>query len=126
MSLSHRFAREDTEKAQTDAFETFWALYPRKVAKLEALKAWKQMTRDYAPAEIIAGIERNAPSMARKDKQYIKHPASWLRAGCWMDEPEISRPTNYTDAVRSIFGGPESISVGGHDVQRVPDRIGRH
>lgn len=71
-----------------DLFDEFWETYPRKVAKLEAKKAWKQMTREYQPAEIIAGLERNLPSLNAKEKQFVKHPASWLRAGCWMDEPE--------------------------------------
>lgn len=92
MSLFHRFEREDRQAAQEASFEGFWSLYPRKVAKLEALKAWKQMTRDYDPAEILAGLRSNLPSMMRKEKQFVKHPASWLRAGCWMDEPADHAP----------------------------------
>lgn len=71
-------------------FDDFWILYPRKVAKLEALKAWKQVVRDHDPVDIIAGLHRNLPSLKVRDQQYVKHPASWLRAGCWMDEPEPS------------------------------------
>jgi len=88
VSLVHKFARIDAIAVAETSFGDFWRMYPRKVAKLEAQKAWKQMTREYSPEEIIAGLERNLPALQTRDKQYIKHPASWLRAGCWMDEPE--------------------------------------
>ena len=83
-------------------FDLFYSLYPRKVAKLEAVKAWKQMTRDYEPAEIIDGLRRCLPSLSRRERQYIPHPASWLRAGRWMDEVEVvstGRRQNYADAI---------------------------
>lgn len=88
MGLAEKFARIDADQAAEATFGDFWSLYPRKTAKLDALKAWKQMTQEYHPADIMAGLRRNLPSMERKDRQYIKYPASWLRAGCWMDEPE--------------------------------------
>lgn len=100
-------------------FEDFWGLYPRKVAKLEAVKAWNQMVRQFDPKEIIAGLERNLPALQSKDRQYVKHPASWLRAGCWMDEPETERPRNYADAARKILNGPERIFSNRDDVQFV-------
>lgn len=74
-------------------FDAFWQAYPRKVAKLEAIKAWRQMTREYDPSEIVAGLHRNLASLARRERQFIPHPASWLRAGRWMDEVEpVHRP----------------------------------
>lgn len=72
-------------------FDDFWQKFPRKVAKLEAVKAWKQMTREYSPEEIIGGLLRNLPSLVRREKQFIPHPATWLRQGRWMDEPEQPR-----------------------------------
>jgi hypothetical protein len=73
-------------------FDEFWRLYPRKQAKLDAEKAWKQVTRKYAPAEIIAGLQRNLQSIQAKERQFQKLPAGWLRDGRWMDEPEEQRP----------------------------------
>lgn len=85
-----------------EAFNQFWSNYPRKVAKLEAVKAWKQMTREYSPEEIVAGLQRNLPSLESREKQFIPHPASWLRAGRWMDEPEFGRSRNYIDIARNM------------------------
>lgn len=69
-------------------FAEFYRLYPRKVARLDAEKAWKQMlARGYEPSEIVAGAEAFAKQCRKegKEQQYIPYPASWLRAGRWMD-----------------------------------------
>ena len=62
-------------------FAAFYAAYPRKDAPDDALKAWRQVTRDGAkPADIMAGL---AAYQFPADGHYTKFPASWLRAGCW-------------------------------------------
>ena len=67
-----------------EGFEFFWGVYPRKVAKLDALKAWNQ-TKKLHPhiEEIIAAVNKMALST---DPEFIPYPASWLRGGRWMDE----------------------------------------
>jgi hypothetical protein len=65
-------------------FDTFWAAYPRKTAKFDAMKA-------YAKARTLASAEEINDGVAR----YIKgkpeyadwcHPATFLNKGRWMDE----------------------------------------
>src|SRR6516164_6037085 len=47
--------------------------------------------RDVADAEtIIAGAKRYAIERANEPPKYTKHPARWLRAGSWTDEPAAS------------------------------------
>jgi len=104
VSLVHKFARIDAIAVAETSFGDFWRMYPRKVAKLEAQKAWKQMTREYSPEEIIAGLERNLPALQTRDKQYIKHPASWLRAGCWMDEQKGRHVCDFYELLRHYEG----------------------
>jgi len=75
------------------AFDEFWALYPRKVAKGNARKAFAAAVAAGAdPAAIIGGLRVNLQQMtdriASGDGRYIKHPATWLNAGCWEDAPE--------------------------------------
>lgn len=65
------------------AFAEFWAIYPRKVAKGAARKAWAKATRTSDPPTIIA-----AASRVEDRGQYTPHPASWLNAERWLDEPE--------------------------------------
>lgn len=66
-------------------FDTFWAAYPRREAKLAAMKAYDKARRLASATEILDGVERYKRTMP-EDKQYRPLPASWLNAGRWMDE----------------------------------------
>lgn len=70
-------------------FDLFWECYPKKKAKLDALKAWKQ-TESIRPdiEKILAAINAQSDSddWSRNGGQYIPYPASWLRDGRWDDE----------------------------------------
>jgi len=65
-------------------FQEFWALYPRKVGRLAALKEYIRARRHASQAELLDGVA-----------EYIKmkpayadwcHPRTWLSQGRWMDE----------------------------------------
>lgn len=66
-------------------FEGFWAAYPRKVAKRAALKAFRHALTRASHAEILAGAKRYSAS--KPDPKFTAHPASWLNADRWLDEP---------------------------------------
>jgi len=70
-------------------FDLFWSCYPKKKAKLDAMKAWKQ-TEKIQPCieEILAAIRQQEQSddWLKNGGQFIPLPASWLRGGRWMDE----------------------------------------
>lgn len=69
-------------------FDEWYELYPRKIKKLDAIKAWKQMTKEFAPQEIIDGLKSDLPRLLAREPQFRPYPASWLRGGEWMNEPE--------------------------------------
>ena len=72
-------------------FLAFWDLYPRKVSKGDALKAWGQILEPRPTQETLAGAvetTRHSPRWLKDGGEYIPYPASWLRARCWEDEPE--------------------------------------
>jgi hypothetical protein len=70
-------------------FNAFWQLYPRKVAKASALKAWKKAATSEAVKDaIMAGLERQLPALRPKDRQFVPHAATWLNQERWNDEPE--------------------------------------
>lgn len=106
------------------SFEDFWNLYPRKVAKRAALKEWeKEMRGGTDPSEIIAGLTRQLPMLARKEQQFIPHARTWLHQGRWEDEPEVApKPRNYADTLRSMFDGSADMGGGRDDVQRLVSR----
>jgi hypothetical protein len=65
-------------------FEEFWGVYPRKVEKGVARKAWKNALKRATPEEIIAGAKRYAA--LKLDLEFTKHPGPWLNADRWLDE----------------------------------------
>jgi hypothetical protein len=76
--------------AGLDVFEErFWKPYPRKVGKGAALKAWRTACKTADPEQIIAGLTRfRWPD----DHKFTPHPATWLNAQRWLDEPTHERP----------------------------------
>jgi hydroxymethylpyrimidine pyrophosphatase-like HAD family hydrolase len=58
-------------------FDKFWELYPKKVAKADALKAWKQVLKKKTADEMIALTKAYSESKL-PDMTYIPYPASWL------------------------------------------------
>ena len=73
---------------QLKGFANFWNAYPRKQKRIDAQKAWVQMAKERpSTAEIVHAVNCQKKSTEwKKDKgQYIPHPATWLRGGCWDD-----------------------------------------
>jgi hypothetical protein len=74
---------------EADHFAEFWTVYPRKVGKVAARKAWTSATKRVNPDKIIAAV-REYPF--RDDLTYVPHPASWLNGGRWEDDPNAVNP----------------------------------
>jgi hypothetical protein len=71
------------------AFEEFWRVYPRRVGKSAARRAWdKAIKARVIAGTIIAGARRYAAERSGQDPAYTAHPGTWLNAGRWDDEPE--------------------------------------
>lgn len=72
-------------------FETAWAIYPRKVARKDAQKAWVKIhPKDY-PA-IITAIQahKRTDDWTKDGGKFIPYFASWLNGERWTDELEIT------------------------------------
>ncbi|HWO69646.1 MAG TPA: hypothetical protein VNP94_02680, partial [Actinomycetota bacterium] len=74
-------------------FEAFYRRYPRRVGRLAALRAWTSALKRASAAEIMAGLERQLPELARREPKYIPHPATWLNQGRWQDETDTETGT---------------------------------
>ena len=68
----------------------FWPVYPRRVAKDAALKAFIKARKTAALAEIMAGLRRY---VFREDPEFQPHAATWLNAGSWKIDPDVRPPT---------------------------------
>jgi hypothetical protein len=70
-------------------FAAFWAAYPRRVEKRAAEKAWRAaIKRKVDPARVVEAAKRYADLTRGTEARFIKHPASWLNAGAYDDEPQ--------------------------------------
>jgi DNA replication protein DnaC len=70
-------------------FSDFWSIYPRKIGKGGAEKAWKNALKRASAEEICLGAARYAravQSWTGQERTYIKHPSTWLNQDCWQDE----------------------------------------
>lgn len=77
-----------------ELFARFWKLYPRKVGKDKAEKAWAKLklTQDLFN-EIIAALAKHAvtPGWTKDGGQFIPHASTWLNGKRWEDEvPEVA------------------------------------
>lgn len=81
--------RVDTELVNDTGlwFGEFWKLYPRKVAKTNAEKAFKKKCKDEQTyTAIMRGLQNYVTACKGKDPQYIAHPATWINGERWNDE----------------------------------------
>jgi uncharacterized protein YdaU (DUF1376 family) len=72
-----------------DGFDDFWQVYPKKVGKQDALKAWPKAIKAAELSAIVEGARSYAASH-EPSYQYWKNPAGWLNGNRWQDQP----PTN--------------------------------
>jgi len=96
-----------------EEFATFWAAYPRKVAKGHARDAFDKAIRLTTLETMLTAI--SAYVRHKPDRIDFKHPATWLRAESWEDEwasvpQEITnRRRSFTDVAKDRLNGTASI-----------------
>jgi hypothetical protein len=69
-------------KETTEKFDEFWNLYPKKIAKADAIKAWNKATKTKTADELLKLTKAYAEGKLPEDK-YIPYPASWLNKGLY-------------------------------------------
>jgi len=72
-----------------ESFDQFWQQYPYKVAKANALKAWRKIKPDAALlAKILASLEvaKSSDGWKKDGGRFIPHATTWLNGRRWEDE----------------------------------------
>ena len=74
-----------------DGFADFWALYPRRVAKQAAVKAWVKLhpAGDLRVKILEALAAQVTGEYAHREPEKIPHAATWLNGRRWEDEASI-------------------------------------
>lgn len=80
--------RVDRSIQETPAFIAFYEAYPRKKARPDALKAWRQMRCEESAAAVMTGLVAHTPELRGRALDKVPYPASWLRARGWEDPVE--------------------------------------
>lgn len=83
--------REPGREEQAREFDAFWAIYPRKVGKDAARKAWLSARKRAGLEVIVGGLRGFVAATTGADQQFIPHPATWLNQGRWQDEQSHAR-----------------------------------
>lgn len=116
---------EDTISRKRDnsviypGFDDFWSVYPRKVAKQNAVKAWGKTGANDSQSltdTIIADVKRRVESEWKgKDVQYIPHPATYLNQRRWEDETSATDTADdeYYPTYQEYHEGDEFIEPEG-------------
>ena len=80
--LKEEQVKKNKQENTEIGFDKFWELYPKKIAKADALKAWKSATKKKTADELLALTKAYAEGKL-PDTTYIPYPASWLNKGLY-------------------------------------------
>jgi len=87
-------------------FLAFWTEYPKKRDREEAVKEYRAaIARGADPDRIAAGAKAYAIERKGQPAQYTKLPATWLRKGCYDDEPDPEPAPGERPPLRAVSGG---------------------
>ena len=67
-------------------FDQLWEMYPRKVGKGQARKAYVAASKKIDFFDLLPKLEAYVATLNGKDKQYMPHLATWLNGERWADE----------------------------------------
>lgn len=88
-----------------DDFDTFWNLYPRKIARGYARKIFARLSAEQKFAAIQAiPLHTRYWKISGRAWEYLPHPSSWLNGECWEDELEMPEATVSNDWMKTQTG----------------------
>jgi len=71
-------------------FSTFWQVYPRKISKANAWKAWLKVKPEIDSVLLALEAQKQTDQWQRDNGKFIPHPATWLNGKRWEDEVEVA------------------------------------
>lgn len=100
--------------AEPAGFFDFWQLYPKKVAKPAAMKAWAKLNpNDETLRKILESVKAQSasPDWLKEGGQFIPYPATYLNGRRWEDlfeAPETKE--TLADKLRAHHGNPNNVA----------------
>lgn len=90
---ARRKPRADPIRGDPADFDRFWKIYPRRVAKSDAERAWAKAITKADVETILVGAQRLRDQPGR-DPAFTPYPATWLNGARWADEPPVRGSPN--------------------------------
>lgn len=122
LARSREERREEAEE-NLRRFGRFWLAYPKRVAKPDALKAWKKLALTFEQFErLMASLDawKRSEQWTRDGSRFIPHPATWLNKRMFEDdapaagvEAPASQGARVVDLGNCPCGAPATLKVGG-------------
>lgn len=103
--ISESYPKSISNKLNNNAFERFYAVYPKKKARIEAEKAFSKLNPDETLLDVMITAVNKAKQSEdwMKDKgRYIPYPATWINAKRWLDQETESHPLAGTVSDKTI------------------------
>jgi hypothetical protein len=104
-------------------FNKFWAQYPRKEAKGQAFKTWNKLKAEGILPDIetiLNAIDARTKARAWPEKQYIKHPSTWLNSWGWEDEIETIAEKAWHESATGIEEKGLELGINPKDFESFP------
>jgi hypothetical protein len=103
----------------SDAFESWYGLYPRKKSPKRARKAFERVRQsgEISLNELLAKTQRYADTVRRSirdgrlEERYVPHPATWLNDGKYAEEIESGLPTGDTPKTNQPERDPRTFTA---------------
>jgi hypothetical protein len=96
--------RDNTSPADVAVgFNEWYAIYPRKVKKDSAFKAYQKVLKTVAHDDLCSVTRLFAASPAGNAGEFTPYPASWLNSGSYADDPTEWQKRNGRQ--RELIGG---------------------
>ena len=80
-----------SKKNIDELFAVFYTAYPRKTGRTEARKKYEVALKKDSAEKILNGVKQYCKeiNVNKTEKQFIKHPSTWLNQQCWLDYEDI-------------------------------------
>lgn len=110
--------RAHSGRGAADGFDRFWASYPRRVGKKDAVAVWKKISPDDALVDrIVAGVERwkRSEQWTKDEGRFIPYPATFLRGERWNESDSVSKPAAVPPAAKDYGDGDDFLGGDDHE-----------
>lgn len=108
-----RIAAVNEPQTGPDAFDDFWLLYPKRVAKKDAKKAWAKIPPSMHN-QILTSLVAWRKVWAEEDVNFLPHPSTYLNGERWEDELPADAVSTHASHAAAVLPTAERGEMPAH------------